>query len=169
MKTCRVCGSTGDWDWTDDDLRRMDDFHRYYGNRPFWELQGDRVCWISELCEHCNHKYNAHYRRVTHRTVQNIVRDERILVEFIAHRLHILAQRHAAGMSITLCQAIVPKYKHARCANWWAVEIDGHRLCKQHAGPYERGSPIIFAVEDTTWLEQVMAFFHTNDEERKWA
>ena len=160
MKTCRVCGMTGDWDWADT-RNNLEFFHQRYPNAPHY-LFDSHVCYIAELCWHCNYNYNQFYRRAMSRPM--IERDERILVEFVAHRLHILARRYAAGQSITLCQAMKRKARDGirRCCNWWSKEIDGHQLCTSHAQAFKRGSLTAFAHDDGTWLEEVTAFFRAS-------
>jgi len=156
MKTCRVCGMTGNWDWTD--ARSLEFYRQRYPNAPLY-LFDTHVCHIAELCQYCNHKYNLFYRRTMSRSV--IERDERILVEFVAHRLHLLARRYAAGRSITLCQAVKRQARDGirRCSKWWDENVDGHHLCTSHAQTFRRGNLTAFAHDDGKWLEDVTAFF----------
>lgn len=168
MKTCRVCGATGDWDWTDDVTKRMDHYYRRDPNPnsvSFWMYEGEFVCHIEELCRVCNWKYNKFYKRVTYRSSSHVERDERILVQFVAHRLHILARRHASGLSITVCQALTPT--HQRCSHWWSKEMGRHKLCKTHALAFRRGNLAAFAHEDAAWSEQVLEFFRMNNDGNK--
>jgi hypothetical protein len=147
MKTCRLCGTADDLNW-----RR-------------------RKHHIPEFCFFCNHRYSEYERNLRVSSRQNLNRlsleeynvyQNRVLIDFIARRLHILALRARQGLSITLCEAITPR--NARCSKRWDKEVRGHKFCTRHAQAFRRGRVNRFAREDTTWVEKVMAFINNNGE-----
>jgi hypothetical protein len=145
MRTCRLCGIAGSWDW------------QYIPWRPY-----DRG--YEELCSNCNRYYYNFYRNRCYGRHDHLTpakRDELMLTQFIADRLHRLAQRHAAGQPITRCQVVVGS---ERCSFYYSKEVNGHKLCAVHAKQVEqgRGRPIHFADDDAAWLDQVVKFFHGN-------
>jgi len=158
MNVCRLCGMVGTWEWglPGEQISRL--LNRGFRlNAP--GDHSDHVLHIGEMCRHCNWLYNKFYRRQHDYCIE---RNELALVEFIAHRLHLLAKRHAAGRPITRCQALIPPVD--RCSHFWTEEVAGHKLCVSHTKAFKRGHLSTFAPENSTWGEQVVEFFTMNSD-----
>jgi len=145
MRTCRLCGTIGDWDWD------VDPPHIWF-----------YPCVIGELCAACNERYDNFYRQRTgaqFRFEILPVRNERLLVDFLAHKLEVLAKRYRAGKPITRCEAC--NKAGERCTFFWSRKIDEHKLCSSHVQVYKQGRKTLrYITDDQTWLDEVVKFFN---------
>jgi hypothetical protein len=157
MRTCRVCGILGEWEW--DDPRKQARFFWLTGDIQSTEQAMnylDSAYHIGELCWYCNQGYKDFYFRRKKNTW--LRRDEQILVQFVAHRLQIAARRYMKALPFTRCEAITASHRD-RCSRYWAHEHDGHKLCTRHLWAFNRNRLSIFGGDDPKWLEDAIVFF----------